>query len=128
MNIVAMLSERIDDKEIEEDVANINDNLGELADINEMDDRIANLKRQNNHFDILIGQRTLKFDYRADDPIFNLMGPAVQGLAPPINACNCCGETIKKEKDAKGCNFCALSYCGQCCKKKRDYPKSNPPK
>ena len=55
MNIVALLSERIDDKEIEEDVANINDNLGELADINEMDERIANLKKSNNQFVIQMG-------------------------------------------------------------------------
>ena len=63
MNIVAMLSERIDDKEIEEDVANINDNLGELADINEMDERIANLKKSNNQFVIQMGERKLLFDY-----------------------------------------------------------------
>ena len=50
MQIVAMLSERINDRELEEEVADVNELLGELADINEMTERISNLKRANNAF------------------------------------------------------------------------------
>ena len=45
-----MLSERINDRELEEEVADVNELLGELADINEMTERISNLKRANNAF------------------------------------------------------------------------------
>ena len=42
-----MLSERINDKDIEEEVENLNDILGEAADINKMNKKVDSLKKQN---------------------------------------------------------------------------------
>lgn len=43
--IIQMLSERINDQEIEDEVENLNDILGEAADINKMNRKVEALKK-----------------------------------------------------------------------------------
>ena len=126
MQIVAMLSERINDRELEEGEADVNELLGELADINEMTERISKLKRSNNAFILEMNGKALLFDYKFNEAIFDLDAPAVKPLRPvdPKPNCNCCQEPIKSAKESKVCTFCTLSYCAKCCKKTRAYPKA----
>ena len=52
--IINMLQVRINDQELDEDLWNVNDTLGDRADIFAMQKHIEDLKRQSNQFVIMV--------------------------------------------------------------------------
>lgn len=113
LKMISNVGARTED-DIHQDELDLDNQLGGLTKLGVMNDLIAQLRVQNEEFIINIEGKTLTFNYKHDDPLFSLSNPVYDPTLPPSKKCNCCTEDFKSTKEAKHCEFCALSYCSKC--------------